>query len=336
MIDYDLSALKQQNAILDNAINELNNNQFQLNEKKKENNQIRVELLTKIVMFKPYFKRFLVLRSRETIENNNRLAICNKKKVLSFILGSNSQTQVKFDYILSLFNNFSEVPTLIQSANDYLNEEVVNILFRLTTKHDDSKSVCATYFKPIAEVFNKESMLFPLLNDLVVKLIAVFTEVDLTINLIGRQDFIPGNPQHLKIFPKDGSLNLSLMFNHEFILNAFNSFNNDDKIYGFILTVKLTKIKTSSCLKIIFVDLNSLEIVRCLLARLVDINNAKIKGKNFKSGQKIISKEYAHLVDEIDESFNYFPCFLDLDIGNRIFKGENITFLNEILLKYYK
>ena len=82
--------------------------------------------------------------------------------------------------------------------------------------------------------------------------------------------------------------------------------------------------------------MNTLDLIKCIHVRLAEINNNKIKGKNVKSGQKIITKEFNHVIDEIDENFNYFPCFIDLDIQSNIIKGENNSFHSEILQKFYK
>ena len=328
LIDFEIARMNEEHMALDQTISALCDEEYQLKEKKKENNQIRIDLLTYISLFKPFFKRFLILRSKDKAYNDSRVIICNKKKVLGYLNGYNAQIQFKFDYIFSLYNNYNELPSSLNDVNDYLNDEVGNIIFQMTTKHEDSKSVFVTYLMNLEDSLNYNIVLH-FLNDLVLRLVSVLSDVSLTISLVSKNCFIGINNGQILTVDKNFDLRTLLKYD-------FRNTNIEEVIFGIMLNVKLKKNKTSSQLKVLLLDMNTLDLIKCIHVRLAEINNNKIKGKNVKSGQKIITKEFNHVIDEIDENFNYFPCFIDLDIQSNIIKGENNSFHSEILQKFYK
>jgi hypothetical protein len=297
-------------------------------EKKAENYQISQEIILNICLFKPYFKKFLVLRKKEASENLVGIGLfCKSMKNYS-----KGNQIFKFDQIFTKIQNPYEIIHEESDNNQLLNEELIGLISKITCRKEDTKNALFPYFTTLTSVFRKNSNFFNTINQLTKCLISTFTDITLTISLIRKFEISPIND--IKLTHSDKEIDLSSFFSQEYILSQNNNCESEEKIVGFILLYKFQK-KRQNYIKFLLLDINSIQIIKAILQKLSDTNSNKIKGRT-KSAQKSSKKDFQHIFDEIDDIYHFFYSFIDLYYDSPLIAGENSPFIQEILMKFFK
>jgi len=222
-----------------------------------------------------------------------------------------------------------DIPRSINDFDYLINEDILDIFSNIFTKNEEFKNICITYIKPLSDIFVYNSQVFTLFNKMINKLAAINTEINLSLSLHRKGDIYPVN-ERIKI-TNESQFDMSNLFNNDYILKLNKLTEDEEKVFGFTFHIKINK-KRQFNVKFVVIDLKSINLVKSVCGKLTEINTIKIKGKN-KSGQKSAKKEFSHILDEIDEAYHIFPCFVDIDINN--LKADTFNILQDLFIKYY-
>jgi hypothetical protein len=285
---------------------ELNN----LIEKKRENNKAKMELLSQMLVFKPYYKKFLIFR--QSTSPNNQFKISKYRKNLTVSV-EGIESSFKFDYIYSLIDNPYEE---IKYCNDmiYLNNEMISVFNNYTIQSNsssDRQDLLALYIsnpiKVVDEIVTFNTSIIDILDE-VYKRLDNINDYHITVKLITSESFYEfltiTNENFKNIFEKAIQDNLCMF----------------KEVIGFFFIIKNN---TTGCqIKVIYMSYEDCTRLPQLLMKFNEINSTKKKRLN-STKKKRTAKDIGYILDESEfiETY-YFASFID--IGQDDLSAENL------------
>jgi hypothetical protein len=272
-------------------------------EKQQDGYRVKMEILANMLVLKPYFKKFLILRKAEDKSLQSYFKVPKTKKNL-IITNEGIETNIKFDHISSLVDNpYEEVNYL--SEKDHLNQETASILNNYILKVNavsEGRDLLILYIsKPITVVNNSLSYntnLIEVLNE-------VYKRID---NVIEYQITI-------KLITADSFLDLLTLTQGDLKAQIENTFQENLKLFedafGLYFTIKNKN--NNSQAKIIYISYEDTVRLPQLLMKLCEINMTK-KKKQLSTKKKKIARDIGYILDESEfVDTYYFAAFIDIE-----------------------
>ena len=149
-----------------------------LEERKEKNYNIKIEYILNTLLLKPFYRKFLILRSAENFQKNS-FKICKKtRKTFTIIKPNNIEVKIGFDYIFSQFDslynyfdpNNEEISNseLIKIFSNYIGEGTQHGIMFLYITQLKSKYV---FDHPISTIFSQLLMSYGLKYQYTIKMI---------------------------------------------------------------------------------------------------------------------------------------------------------------------
>lgn len=309
--------------------------------KKDEYYKNKLEAMSQILILKPFYKKFCVIRNYQPFTNySGILKVHKNRKQLNLVNHNTDDTILKFDYICSLFDNIYEEVNYCKEAS-YLNEEMINFLMSYLIKMNqvnDERNFLVLYLTHTFHVnMNDENTvtsfkfcnnIIPILQELINR-ISHFNEYTFQVKVITGDEFV------------NVSKEINFNYNFKFYINPLeiekSVFDFYDKvlresgknIIGMSFIIKNQK--NNSKFRLLNLSYNQSNIATNLISKLNEINVSK-KKREKSSKKKKTSKDIHFILDEIQFIDNFFfATILDFPVEEL---NENQHNLKEVLLNF--
>jgi hypothetical protein len=294
--------------------------------KKEEYYKGKIETINHILILKPFYKKFCVIRSNEseiaittendislTSQNPKNFLIQKNRKILSI---SEIESLFKFDYIISLIDNPYEEIKYVKETT-YINDELISIFMSYLIQMNscnDERNFVGLY---LTNFNNNNSQLNNNITSIVQSLvnkISHFNDYTFTIKGISKSNIF--NITKETIFSENlsssSSINskMSLVFKeaNELIIKAVGS---EDEVIGYVFCIR--NVKNESKMKIFNLSFKDQNLVSSVISKFNDINVSK-KKREKSSKKKRGNKEFQYIFDEMNISFGfYFATIVDVN-----------------------
>lgn len=307
-----------------------------LNTQKEEYFKNKLDTISQIIVLKPFYKKFFILRNiqNKEIEKNDLLKNIQINKNRKNIIYSNEKNEdltLEFNYAISLHNNcFEEIK--YAKEDSILNNELLSMfmsyMIQMTSANDERNLVSLYLSQNLNMDYPNLNFNCNMLNSLieVAKHISHFNEILFNFKLIFRENI-------LDILSKDyvfkdcssNKQNFSLILFQDLILKNETAIANKDNLIG--VEFILTNTKNNSKMKIFYLNIQETTIINSLLTNFNNFNTKKKREKSSKN--KKSNKDVQFILDEMNviEAF-YFITLLDLNCDENI----NLKNLRELMI----